>query len=219
VVPGEPKPAPPRWERERIMKNQRIWRRVVHIVRSVRVATARVAPPRGLALVPVSIRRRSGPSRWLASIRRGGWLPLLVGVVLLAAVPAWAGAPTLPAGVPNIFDPAVRAHFEPVAVTNLQKNPDLPVLLLVNETEESPRALLLGVDARNGKDTWSLSTDPIILIVVFADATTVQGVYVDIGFADGGNASGTYAAVDPADGPTLPEVLKAVRATGKRSNI
>ena len=201
------------------MKNQRIWRRVLRIVRSVRVATARVVPPRGLALVPVSVRRRSCPSRWLASIRRGGWLPLLVGVVLLAAVPAWAGAPTLPAGVPNIFDPAVRAHFEPVAVTNLQKNPDLPVLLLVNETEEPPRALLLGVDARNGKDTWSLSTDPIILIVVFADATTVQGVYVDIGFADGGNASGTYAAVDPADGPALPELLKAVPATGKRSNI
>jgi hypothetical protein len=170
-------------------------------------------------LVPVSIRRRSGPSRWLASIRRGGWLPLLVGVALLAAVPSWAGAPTLPAGVPNIFDPAVRAHFQAVAVTNLQKNPDLPVLLLVNETEEPPRALLLGVDARNGKDTWSLSTDPIILIVVFADATTVQDVYVDIGFTDRGKASGTYAAVDPADGPALPELLKAVPATGRWSNI
>ena len=201
------------------MKNQRIWRRVLRIVRSVRAVIARATPPRGLALVPVSIRRRSGPSRWLASIRRGGWLPLLVGVVLLAAVPAWAGAPTLPAGVPNIYDPAVRAHFQPVAVTNLQKNPDLPVLLLVNDTEESPPAILLGVDARNGKDTWSLSTDPIILIVVFADARTVQDVYVDIGFTDQGKASGTYAAVDPADGPALPELLKAVPATGRRSNI
>ncbi len=64
-----------------------------------------------------------------------------------------------------------------------------------------------------------MSTDPIILIVVFADATTVQGVYVDIGFADRGKASGTYAAVDPADGPALPELLKAVPATGRRSNI
>ncbi len=95
-------------------------------------------------MVPVSIRRRSGPSRWLASIRRDGWLPLLVGVVLLAAVPAWAGAPTLPAGVPNIYDPAVRAHFQPVPVANLQENPDLPMLLLVNETEEPPQGFSLG---------------------------------------------------------------------------
>ena len=201
------------------MKNQRIWRRVLHIVRSVQVATARVIPPRGLALVPVCVRRRSGPARWLASIRRGRWLPFVVGFILLATVPAWAGAPALPTGVPNIYDSAVRAHFEPVAVMNLQKNPDLPVLLLVNETEESPQAILVGVDARNGKDTWSLSADPIILIVVFADATTVQAVYVDIGFADGGNASGTYAAVDPANAAALTELLKAVPATSRRSNI
>ncbi|HSB78017.1 MAG TPA: hypothetical protein VLM91_04470 [Candidatus Methylomirabilis sp.] len=201
------------------MRNERIWRGVLRIVRSVRAVMARVTPPRGLALVPVSIRRRSGPSRWLASMRRGRWLPLLVGVALLAAVPAWAGAPALPAGVPNIYDPAVRAHFQPVPVANLQENPDLPMLLLVNDTEESPPAILLGVDARNGKDTWSLSTDPIILIVVFADAATVQDVYVDIGFVDEGKASGTYAAVDPANDTALPELLKAVPATGRRSNI
>ncbi len=201
------------------MKSRRIWRRVVKTFRSVRAAIARVTPPRGLRLGPVAIRRRSGPTRWLAAIRRGRWLPLLMGFILLATAPAWAGAPALPAGVPNIYDPAVRAHFEPVAVANLQKNPDLPVLLLVNETEESPPAILLGVDARNGKDTWSLSTDPIILIVVFADARLVQDVYVDIGFVDKGKASGIYAAVDPANASALPELLKAVPATGRRSNI
>ena len=167
----------------------------------------------------VSIRRRSGPSRWLASIRRGRWLPLLVGFILLTTVSAWAGAPALPAGVPNIFDPAVRAHFEPVGVMNLQENPDLPALLLVNNTEESPPAILLGVDARNGKDTWSLTTDPIILIVVVADGTTVKDVYVDIGFAEGGKALGIYAAVDMANASALPDLLKAVSATGKRTYL
>ncbi len=172
------------------------------------------------ALVPVPVRCRPG---WDTGRRRPSpstvWLPLLAGFILLAAVPAWAGAPALPAGVPDIYDPAVRAHFQPVAVGNLQKNPDLPVLLLVNDTEESPPAILLGVDARNGKDTWSLSTDPIILIVVFADARTAQDVYVDIGFADEGKASGSYAAVDAENASALPELLKAIPATGTRSQI
>jgi hypothetical protein len=174
-------------------------------------------------LIPVAVRARhrsgSGPARWLRSSPRTGWLLLLVGFVLVVVSPAWAAQPTLPAGVPNIYDPAVRAHYQPVGVTNLQDNPDLPLLLLLNDTEEPPSALLLGLDARNGKDTWSLSTDPIILIVVFADTTTVQGVYVDTGFADGGKASGIYAAVDEKNVSALPDLLKAVPATGKRSNI
>jgi len=169
------------------------------------------------ALVPVPVRCRP---EWDTGRRRPSpsivWLPLLVGCVLWAAVPAWAGTP---AGVPDIYDPAIRAHFQPMAVANLQDNPDLPVILLVSTTEDQPQALLLGFDARNGKDTWPLTTDPIILIVVFADTTTVPGVYVDIGFADRGKASGTYAAVDEANVSALPELLKAVPATGKQSKI
>ncbi|HWU38490.1 MAG TPA: hypothetical protein VN203_12655, partial [Candidatus Acidoferrum sp.] len=160
-------------------------------------------PPRGLTPVPVSVQRQSSPTRWLAFSRRTGWLLLLVGFVLLAAVPVWGGAPALPAGVPNIFDPAVQAHFQLVAVATLQENPDLPVVLLVNITGDGPRVLLLGFDARNGTDTWSLTTDPIILIVVFSDATKVQGAYVDVGFADRGKASGTYATVDTANASSL----------------
>jgi hypothetical protein len=204
------------------MKNQRMSQRVSNIVEYLRAVIARISlltPPRGLTPVPVLVRRRSSPTRWVASSRRTVWPPLLMGFVLLAAVPAWAGASALPAGVPNIFDPAVQAHFQPVAVTTLQENPDLPAVLLVNTTGDEPRVLFLGFDARNGKDTWSLTTDPIILIVVFADATTVQGVYVDIGFADRGKASGTYATVDAANASALPELLKAVPATGKQSKI
>ncbi len=203
------------------MKNQRISQRVSNMVGYLRAVIAGVSlltPPRGLTPVPVPVRRWCGPTRWLASNRRTGWLPLLVGFVLLTAMPAWAGQSALPAGVPNIYDPAVQAHFQPVAVTNLQENPDLPVVLLVNTTGEQPPALLLGCDARNGKDTWSLTTDPIILIVVFAD-TTIQGVYVDIGFADLGKASGSYGAVDPENASAFPELLRAISAAGKQTKI
>ena len=140
------------------------------------------------------------------------WLPLLVGFVLLAAMPAWADPPGLPADVPNIYDPEVRTNFGPVGVVNLRGNPDFPALLLVNAIGEQPQALLLGLDARNGTDTWSLTTDPIILIVVFSGDTTIQGVYVDTGFADGGKASGNYAAVDTLNPSALRDLFKKVPA-------
>ncbi len=96
------------------MKNQRMSQRVSNIVEYLRAVIAGVsllAPPPGPTPVPVPVLRRCGRTGWLASRRRTGWLRLLAGFGLLAAVPAWAGAPALPAGVPNIFDPAVQAHF------------------------------------------------------------------------------------------------------------
>jgi len=197
-------------------------RHLLNIVGFVRAFVARVSllpPQRRVMRVPVSVRHRSGPARCPASGRRTGWLPLLVGLVLVAAVPAWAGPPALPAGVPNLLDPAVRAHFQRVWVANLQGNPDFPMVALVNTTGEEPRILLLGLDARNGTDTFSLTTDPIILVMVLADPAAVQDVYVDIGFADRGQASGAYAAVDPVNASSLIELLKAVEATGTRSQI
>jgi len=178
------------------------------IIALIRVLTL----PRHLTPVPVPVRRRSAPgtTHRMPPRRLTGWLPLLVGFVLLVAMPAWAGQPALPAGVPNIYDPEVRAQFQPVGVANLLGNPDLPVVLLLNIAGEQPQALLIGLDARNGKETWSLATDPIILIVVFADGTMIQGLYVDTGFADLGKASGIYAAVDEVNSPALPDLLKAV---------
>ena len=196
-------------------------RHLLNIVGFVQAAIARVSlltSARCLTMVPTPVRRRSGSTQWLASSRRTGWLPLLVGLVLVAAVPAWAGAPALPAGVPNLLDPAVRAHFQGVPVATLQGNPDFPVVALVNTTGEEPRILLLlALDARNGADTFSLATDPIILILVVGRASTIQDAYVDIGFVDRGVASGTYAAVDPENASALLELLEAVRATGARS--
>ena len=140
-------------------------------------------------------------------------------LVLLAMVsaPAWAGQAAIPEGVPNIFDAEVRAQFEPVAVINLRGNPDFPMLLLVNKGGEEPQAMVLGLDARNGKDSWSLASDPIILIILFSDPSTISAVHVDAGFSEQGKPSGTYMAVDNPGSLTLPDVFKAIAAAPVRT--
>jgi hypothetical protein len=167
------------------MKDHRLPPRFSNIVRFLRDLMERVGAltcVRPHTLAPIPVRCRPG---WDTGRRRPSpstvWLPLLTGIVLLAASPATAASPTLPAGIPNIYDPAVQAHYQPVAVGALRGNPDFPVVLFVNTTGDEPRFLFLGFDARNGKDTWSLTTDPIILIVVVADGPKAQGVDVDIG--------------------------------------
>jgi hypothetical protein len=153
-----------------------------------------------------------GPSanRWTR------WLLLLVGVVLFAVGPVWAGGAALPPGVPDIYDPAVRAHYQTLAVVNVQDNPDLPAILLANTDGDQPRGLFLALDARNGKDTWSLTEDPLILIAVYAGAATPEIVYVDTGFVDQGKASGKFIALDPAS-PTFPELIKRFTEGSRRA--
>jgi hypothetical protein len=116
-------------------------------------------------------------------------------------------------------DPAVRAHFQEVGMGNLRGNPDFPVIFLLNTTGDQPQALLFGVDARNGKATWSLTTDPIILIVVFSDPRTIQSVYVDTGFIELGKVSGNYTAVDEGNPDALPDLLKVLTAAATRTYI
>ena len=89
---------------------------------------------------------------------------LLVGLLFFTPAPVGASPAALPAGVPNIYDPEVQTQFQPVRVANLRDNPEFPVVLLVNTTGQQPEAILVGLDARNGKDTWSLTGDPIILM-------------------------------------------------------
>ena len=181
-----------------------------------RATTKAIAKAKGISNLYAHVGTRSDVlAVMLGKVRTS----LLVGVVLLAAVPAWAGARALPAGVPDFYDAAVLAHFQPVAVASLRGNPDFPALLLVNTTGEQPSALLLGFDARNGKNTWSLSSDPLVLIVVVAGQATIQGVYVDTGFVDGGKASGDFTGVDQRNLPALLELLRPSTATGKRINI
>jgi hypothetical protein len=130
-------------------------------------------------------------------------------LVLLVAVsaPALAQGP-LPDGIPNVFDPKIRNDYQPYQVGNLRGNPDFPVVLFMAREGKSPAAVVVAVDARNGKGTWSLATDPVILIAVFSDAKTISGVYLDSGFAQHGAADGTYTK--DLDGDSLPKALKSV---------
>jgi hypothetical protein len=186
-----------------------------NIVRRLRDVLARVGTPTWQSgLAPVRSRCRPGWNTAGRTPRRStGWVPLVMGLALLAASPAAAAAPTLPTAIPNFHDPAVRAHYHAVEIGPLGGNPDFPMLLLMNTDGARPHGLLLGLDARNGKDTWSFAEDPVIFIAfvaAHADEAMVEAMYVDVGFVDEGKASGTFATVDPADSAILPELLKAV---------
>ena len=145
------------------------------------------------------------------------FLSILVVLLAVASAPAWADQAALPEGVPNIFDAEVRAHFEPVAVINLRGNPDFPMLILTHKAGEEPQAMVIGLDARNGKDTWSLASDPIILIILFSDPSTISAVHVDAGFSEKGKPSGIYMAVEDPGSLTLPDVFKSLAAAPVRT--
>ncbi len=172
--------------------------------------------PRWPVPVPVAAPRRSvlqqAPSRWST-----GRAALTLFLVILASIPAWAGQPLLPSGVPNVFDPEVRARFQPVGVANLRGNPDFPVLILQNTVGGQPQVILLGLDARNGKDNWSLASDPIILIVLFADPETILGAHVDAGFAERGKPSGQYMTLADPTSPGLSDLLRSISLAATRT--
>jgi hypothetical protein len=132
-------------------------------------------------------------------------------LALIAAVSAPAAAQrALPDGIPNVFDPKVRDDYQPYQVGNLEGNPDFPVVLFMARDGRSPAAVVVALDARNGKGTWSLGSDPVILIAVFTNPRMVAGVYLDNGFAQRGAASGTYSKIKDLNGDSLPKALKSV---------
>ena len=181
----------------------------------IRLVTAALFP-QWLVPVPVAASRRSvrqqAPSRWSS-----GRVALMLFLVILASIPAWAGQPALPSGVPNVFDPEVRARFQPVGVANLRGNPDFPVLILQNTAGGQPQVMLLGLDARNGKESWSLASDPIILIVLFADPETILGAHVDVGFAERGKSSGQFMTLADPTSPGLSDLLRSVTLAATRT--
>lgn len=149
--------------------------------------------------------------------RLSGWLGLFLLAIILTGMPAWAGQPVLPNGVPNVFDPEVRARYQPVGMVSLRGNPDFPVLILQNTAGEQPLVMLLGLDARNGKDTWSLASDPIILIVLFADQETILGTYMDTGFAELGKPSGQFMTLGDPTSPGLFDLLRSITLAATRT--
>ena len=55
------------------------------------------------------------------------------------------------------------------------------------------------VDARNGKDTWSLREEPVVFYLLFSEGTGDQQIFLDEGFADQGHASGVFIAGGPEE--------------------
>ncbi len=108
--------------------------------------------------------------------------------------PAPGKADTSP-GVPDLTDPGVQSEMVLLSVTRLDGDPDFPVLVLESLNERFPRYLLVIVDARNGKETWSLLEDRPVVFLLFSDSATVQRALLDEGFAANGVPSGNFVAV------------------------
>lgn len=131
--------------------------------------------------------------------------------LLLAAVAAFpaaaAGEPpsvgeeatprALPHAVPDFTDAETLSRFTPVAQGRLWGDPDFPVLLIRGLAPPDPAFVLIVLDARNGKDTWSLIDDPMILVTV-GQPDGAPATYVDEGFVTQGTPSGAYVAVEGA---------------------
>ncbi len=124
-----------------------------------------------------------------------------------------------PAGVPDLLDPSVQSHFVSLKIGNIADNPDFPEVLLLNESGEQPRALLVGLDARNGTDRWSMEKDPVILIMVLADKMAVERSYIDTGFVDHGKPSGAFAAIDRDSLPALADIFMGIVEAAKQTGV
>lgn len=125
------------------------------------------------------------------------------------APPGRGGGPrTPPAGIPDFADAETLAHFTPVAQGSLWGNPDFPVLLARGLEPTGPVFILIVLDARNGKDTWSLVEDPMILVTVAERDGDSPATYVDEGFVTRGVPSGTFVEVGGATLSDLPDLLE-----------
>ena len=71
--------------------------------------------------------------------------------------------------------------------------PDFPVLTFLHV--HTGELVVVMLDARNGRETWSLTQDPIVLILLPAS----NRVFVDSGFKSGGPASKKFEEVAPGE--------------------
>jgi hypothetical protein len=120
----------------------------------------------------------------------------LFGCLFLATAQDRAHA-TGPPDVPDLSDPAVLNQFVPVGLSPFAGDPDFPMLLLANRERETPQLLLAILDARNGKETWSLRSDAPVFYLLLADPATIQRAFLDHGFAVRGEPSGEFIATGP----------------------
>ena len=127
------------------------------------------------------------------------------------ALPAFVRAECrLPEGIPDLASPASQGNWEPYVLGSLGGNPNFPLVLYLNKVAGGPPGVMMVIDARNGKQTWSLTSDPAIVVVVLANLRTVKGLYYDQGFVEAGHASGQYANIAHPDLASLPALLERV---------
>ena len=121
------------------------------------------------------------------------------------------GAPArhLPPRVPDFTDAETLARFTPVAQGRLWGNPDFPILLIRGVETTDPLFVLIVLDARNGKTTWSLLEDPMILVTVGRQGEESPETFVDEGFVTQGTPSGAFVAVEGATMNDLTGLLEA----------
>jgi hypothetical protein len=147
------------------------------------------------------VRGRSRTATWP---ERALAIALLSAVALafmlaIAAVAPAAAPARLPEGVPDVESLGAPGEWRVYQGQNLQGNPDFPLLMFVNNAGRQPAAVLMVLDAQNGTQQWSMTSDPIIMVALFADPETVTRVYCDAGFLQAGRASGEYAPVSVGD--------------------
>lgn len=129
------------------------------------------------------------------------------------------GAPRhLPPAIPDFTDAETLSRFTPVAQGRLWGNPDFPVLLVRGLEPTDPAFVLIVLDARNGKETWSLIEDPMILVTVGKRGEAPE-TYVDEGFVGRGTPSGALVEVEGATLSDLSGLLEGgyASATSRQS--
>jgi len=115
----------------------------------------------------------------------------------------------LPPAVPDFTDVETLSRFTPVAQGRLWGNPDFPILLIRGVGATDPLFVLVVLDARNGKETWSLIEDPMILVTVGKRGEEDPETYVDEGFVTHGAPSGALVEVEGATLNDLTGLLEA----------
>ncbi|MGH7362279.1 MAG: hypothetical protein ACREJ7_02990 [Candidatus Methylomirabilales bacterium] len=156
-------------------------------------------------------------------------LTLLLAAAVAGLPAAVAGGPSalerggaarpLPPVIPDFRDAETLARFTPVAQGRLWGNPDFPILLIRGLQATDPLFVLIVLDARNGKDTWSLVEDPMILVTVGKRGEEGPETYVDEGFVTEGTPSGAFVAVEGATLSDLTGLLEAGYASATSREV
>lgn len=139
---------------------------------------------------------------------------MLLATVLLTGMARVSAAGVYPPGVPNLTDLGIQTEFVRVAFSRYEEDPDFPVLVLANLTEGLPQFLLVILDARNGKETWSLQEDRAVFFMLLSDPATVLRAYLDEGFATDGKPSGEFSTAGP---DAVNELIAKLRESHRRS--